>query len=71
MFFDHLDGRNAMVKFIPYFDNFVKWIILVFNITVRGRNSVARSCENSNVDDDIVVYLFLGRTAGDGGAANT
>ena len=31
MFFDHLDERNTMVRFISYFDNFTKWIILVVN----------------------------------------
>jgi hypothetical protein len=24
MFFDHLDERNAMMKFVSYFDNFTK-----------------------------------------------
>jgi hypothetical protein len=32
MFFDHLDERNAVVKSISHFDNFIKWTILVVNM---------------------------------------
>jgi hypothetical protein len=33
-FFEHLDERNAMVKSILYFDNFIKWKILVVNRSI-------------------------------------
>jgi hypothetical protein len=42
MLFDHLDERNAMVKFVPYFDNFTKWTFLsVNNNTVEKSIDVA------------------------------
>jgi hypothetical protein len=32
MFFDHLDERNAMVKSVIHFANFIKWTFFVVNI---------------------------------------
>jgi hypothetical protein len=39
MFFDYLDERNAMVKFVTYFDNFIKWTLLVVNSPLSHDNS--------------------------------
>jgi hypothetical protein len=31
VFIDHRNERNEIVKFVPHFDNFTKWTILVVN----------------------------------------
>jgi hypothetical protein len=43
MFFDHLDERNAMVRFVTHFDNFIKWTFWLSTGRSRSLSAPART----------------------------